>query len=250
MIDKLDAVVLAGGGGIEEGAPSKALISLNSRLMVDYVVEALRNSSVMQNIVLVGDDEELKTVYGNNSRFFYAKQGTTPLESFAAGVDALESANLWLLACSGDIPLLTTAAVDDFIAQAAEHDADFYYPIVRKEVVESRFLGIKRTYATLRDGTFTGGNFFLVKREIISRCLSQAEEFVRQRKNPTALARLVGFGILWKYFLGQLTIAEAERRVSKMIGAKGCAVISDYPEIGVDVDKASDLEMAKRLLEG
>ncbi|HBG23309.1 MAG TPA: hypothetical protein DDW83_08685 [Peptococcaceae bacterium] len=250
MIDQLDAVVLAGGGGVEEGAPSKALISLNSRLMVDYVVEALRNSSVMQNIVLVGDDEELKTVYGNNSRFFYAEQGTTPLESFAAGVDALESANLWLLVCTGDIPFLTTAAVDDFISKCSEYEADFYYPIVREEAVESRFPGVKRTYASLRDGTFTGGNLLLVRREIISRCLSKAEEFVRQRKNPTALARLVGFGILWRYFLGRLHIADVEERVARMVGAKGCAVISDYPEIGVDVDKASDLEMAKRLLEG
>ena len=116
--------------------------------------------------------------------------------------------------------------------------------------MESRFPDIKRTYASLRDGTFTGGNLFLVRREIISRCLSKAEEFVKLRKSPTALARMVGLGMLLKYFLGQLTIAEAERRVSKIVGAKGCAVISDYPEVGVDVDKASDLEIAKSIFEG
>lgn len=250
MIEKLDAVVLAGGGGIEEGAPVKALIPLDYRLMVDYVVEALKNSQAIERIVLVGNDGELRPLYGNNSRFLYTEQGRTPLESLAAGVDVLESANTWLLVCTGDIPFLTTAAVDDFISKSFEHEADFYYPIVRKEVVESRFPDIKRTYASLRDGTFTGGNLFLVRREIISRCLSKAEEFVRLRKSPTALARMVGLGMLWKYFLGQLTIAEAERRVSKMMGAKGCAVISDYPEVGVDVDKVSDLEMAKSLFEG
>lgn len=250
MIDKVDAVVLAGGGGIEEGAPNKALVSINSRLMVDYVVEALKNSPAIRSIILVGDEQELRTVYSHNPRISYAKQGATPLESFAAGIDASESANPWLLACSGDIPFLTTEALDDFIAQAAEHNADFYYPIIRKEAVESRFPGVKRTYVTLRDGTFTGGNLFMVKREIISRCLPLAKDFVRQRKNPAALARMVGLGILWKYFLGSLNIVEIEEKVSKMVGAKGCAIISDYPEIGVDVDKASDLEMAKRLLEG
>jgi molybdopterin-guanine dinucleotide biosynthesis protein A len=250
MADKLDAVVLAGGGGIEEGAPAKALISFDSRLMIDYVVEALRNSQTIECIVMVGDDQELRPLYGNNSRFLYAEQGRTPLESFAAGVDVLESDNSWLLVCTGDIPFLTTAAVDDFISKAFECEADFYYPIVRKERVESRFPDIKRTYASLRDGTFTGGNLFLVRREIISRCLSKAEEFVKLRKSPTALARMVGLGMLLKYFLGQLTIAEAERRVSKIVGAKGCAVISDYPEVGVDVDKASDLEIAKSIFEG
>lgn len=249
MIDRVDAVILAGGGGIEEGAPVKALITIDSRLMVDYVVEALRNSQKIEHIVLVGHDGDLRPLYGNAEEFFYAEQGSTPLGSFAAGVNVLETANPWVLVCTGDIPFLTTEAVDDFISKCSEREADFYYPIVRKETVENRFPDVKRTYASLRDGTFTGGNLLLMRREIISGCLPIAEEFVRLRKNPPAMARLVGLGILWKYFFGQLTIAEAERRVSKLVGAKGLAVISGYPEIGVDVDKASDLELARSLFE-
>jgi hypothetical protein len=39
----------------------------------------------------------------------------------------------------------------------------------------------------------------------------------------------------------------AERRVSELVGVRGRAVISDYPEIGVDMDKASDLELIQEL---
>ena len=245
-MDKVDAVVLAGGGGIEEGAPVKALLPIGSRVMVDFVMEALRSSSGRERIVLVGP-QEIRSFYDNDTGSLFAEEGSTLLGSFTAGVDVLDTSNTWVMACTGDIPFLTTEAVDDFISKCFEQDADFYYPIVKKETVESHFPDVKRTYASLRDGTFTGGNLLMVRREIISSCLPIAGEFVRLRKKPVALARLVGFGILWRYFLGQLTVPVAERRVSELVGARGRAVISDYPEIGVDVDKASDLELTEEL---
>jgi len=249
MIDRVDVVVLAGGGGIEEGGCAKALVSLDSRLMVDYVVEALAGSQNIEKIALVGDNKEMASLCGGREGLFFAEQGATPLQSFAAGVEALGETSGWIMACTGDIPFLTVEAIDDFISRCREREADFYYPIVKKETVEKRFPGAKRTYAGLKDGAFTGGNIFLISREAISGCLPVAEDFVRLRKKPAALARLVGFGILWKYVFGQLTIAEAEQRVSEIVGARGLAVISGYPEIGVDVDKASDLQLARSLLE-
>lgn len=153
-MDKVDAVVLAGGGGIEEGAPVKALLPIGSRVMVDYVVETLKNSRGIERIVLVGPDE-LRSHYNQTAGFLFAEQGSTPLRSFAEGVGVLDTSNTWVMACTGDIPFLTTAAVDDFISKCFEREADFYYPIVKKETVESRFPGVKRTYASLRDGSLS-----------------------------------------------------------------------------------------------
>jgi CTP:molybdopterin cytidylyltransferase MocA len=246
MIEQIDAVVLAGGGEIEPGTGVKGMLTIGSRLMVDYVMEALNNSINIEQIVVVGP-EVLQDIYMGQG-YLFALPGETILESFTNGVDVLNGSSSWIMACTGDIPFLTAEAVDDFIEKCREGDADFYYPVVRKETAEKRFPGAKRTYATLKDGTFTGGNIFLLKRDIIDRCLSVAAEFVKQRKNPTALARLVGFGMLVKFFIGQLSIAEAERRVSQLVGARGSAVITHYAEIGVDVDKPSDWELAQQLV--
>lgn len=257
MIEKVAAVILAGegtlaGGDVEgEEKRNKALLPLGDRVMVDYVIAALKACPDIERIVLVGPPD-LVSLYEREPEILFATPGSSPLGSFAAGVDALGSpgngASPWVLACTGDIPFLTPEAVSDFIARCRERDADFYYPVVRQETAESRFPGVKRTYARLHDGTFTGGNLLLVNKGILDRCLAKAEEFVRLRKNPAALARLVGIGLLWKYITGQLTISEAERRVSSLIGARGAAVISSYPEIGVDVDKPSDLQLAEREL--
>jgi hypothetical protein len=45
-----------------------------------------------------------------------------------------------------------------------------------------------------------------------------------------------------------LSLENAEKAVSKMVGVKGTAIVSPYPEIGIDVDKYSDLELARKLL--
>lgn len=254
MIGGIAAIILAGDGTVTADSvdnavqQNKALLPLGGRVMVDYVIAALDACPEISQLVLVGP-LEVCSLYNSEPGMLYASPGNTPLESFTAGMNALgERAFPWVLACTGDIPFLTTEAVTDFIARCCQREADVYYPIVRQETAEKRFPGVKRTYARLRDGTFTGGNLLLVKREIIDSCLSKAEEFIRLRKKPTALARLVGLGVLWKYFIGQLTVREAECRVSNLLGARGVAVLSDYPEIGVDVDKPSDLELARREL--
>lgn len=62
------------------------------------------------------------------------------------------------------------------------------------------------------------------------------------------MAKLFGPGLLFKYLLGRLTIPAVEHRFYQMTGIKGRALISDYAEIGVDVDKPSDLLLAQEHL--
>ncbi len=267
MISKVDVVVLAGGGTLKADSPggkkkgahppgavevsgNKALLTIGERPMVDYVIEALRSCPDVGKIVLVGG-ASLRKAYCPPPGLLFALPGDSPLGSLASGAEVLDTAPDaadWILACTGDIPFLTAGAVGDFLSQCRRREADFYYPITTRETAERRFPGVKRTYVGLRDGAFTGGNLFLVRRSIVWEALPKAEGFIRLRKQPLALARLVGFGFLLAYLLGFMTIALAERRISSLVGYRGAAVISDYPEIGVDVDKVSDLDMARRLL--
>lgn len=259
MNDRVDAVVLAGDGSFRDPAapagevPGKALLRIGSRVMVDYVVAALKSCAEIRKIVLVGP-EAVRTLYGAESGLLFADPGASPLGSFAAGVAALEAAGEaetgtpWVLACTGDLPFLTPAAVKDFLNRCREREAAFYYPIIPRQIAEERFPGVKRTYARLREGTFTGGNLFLLDRRILGSCMAKAEEFIRLRKKPARLAQLVGCEILWKYFFGLLSVKDVEERVSELFGVRGAAVVSHYPEIGVDVDKPADLVLARRLL--
>ena len=68
------------------------------------------------------------------------------------------------------------------------------------------------------------------------------------RKKPWKLAQLLGFSFMLKFFMQRLSLAELEKRVSQLLGVKGVAIISPYPEIGTDVDKPSDFELAERVI--
>ena len=54
--------------------------------------------------------------------------------------------------------------------------------------------------------------------------------------------------MLLRFAVRRLSIAQAEARASRVIGANVRAVVSPYAEIGVNVDRVSDIALAENLL--
>jgi hypothetical protein len=73
-------------------------------------------------------------------------------------------------------------------------------------------------------------------------------QMVENRKKPLAMAQVLGLKIILKYLLKRLCIEDVEKRVEKVLGMRGLAVITPYPEIGFDVDKVEHVDVAKDLL--
>ena len=70
------------------------------------------------------------------------------------------------------------------------------------------------------------------------------------RKSFWRQVRLIGLGFLVQFALRRLTVTDAERRVSEALNVRGRAVITPYAEMGMDVDKPRQLEIARAELEG
>jgi hypothetical protein len=51
-----------------------------------------------------------------------------------------------------------------------------------------------------------------------------------------------------RFALGRLSIAQAEARAAKILGAPVRALISSYPETAVNVDRPSDVALARDLI--
>lgn len=246
--------MLAGGSSKSLGDPgtSKGFVEIGNRPMVSYLLDALRRCSRVDQIGLVMPD-------GGGSRPFSDVKGITAVgsmtENIRAGVSAFDNFD-WILILAADIPLVTTEALDDFLSRCldpnTEGDVDpeacFCYPVIRREDVERKFPGAKRTYAKLREGTFTGGNLALADRRSLVNQLSLLDEAYTLRKSPLRLLRLIGLRLLLKHLTIGLSIKDLERRVSTIIGGNARAIITPYPEIGVDVDKHEDLELVQEIL--
>jgi len=119
---------------------------------------------------------------------------------------------------------------------------------VARDVIEEKFPGVKRTYIKLADATVTGGNVFMVDAPVVRKNRGIIEKALDMRKNPLALGSLLGLPIILKYLFGRLSIADVEKRAWDKLALVGRGVIVPYAEIGVDVDKPSDLELALQML--
>lgn len=243
-----DAIILAGGESkkLSQYSPQRyeAMIEIAGKPMVMFVAQALRASGKVNRILVVGPAEELACcAFPENTHVLDG--GSTIMETIQIGMNALGHKQQ-VLVVTADIPLLTPEAVNDFIAQCSHsREADLYYPVVTRQVNELYYPGNKRTYVKLKEGVFTGGNIFLVNPAIVPRCLAVAEQIIAQRKNPLKLCRIIGWGFVLKFLCRMLSVREVEQQFSQLLGIRGAVVFSGYPELGLDVDKPSDLELVK-----
>lgn len=243
-----DCVILAGGEANElarqEGVANKALLKIDGKEMVSTVLDVFRQIDGIGRIVLVGPEKELSFLK-EEYPVEILPESNSLMGNLALAARFLKTEN-YLLISSADTPLLSAASVMDFIQRCRPFAYDFYYPIVAKEESEKMFPGEKRTFIILKEGTFTGGNLFIVNPAYIEPLAPIAEKFLEYRKNPIKMASLLGTGFVFSLLMKRLSLSQLEKRASNLMQIKAKAVISPYPEIGFDVDKPSDLEIIRR----
>lgn len=255
----IDAVVLAGGVergeiAVQTGIAHRPLLEVGGRPIIQSELAALRGAASIGKVVLVAPaavqaaaEEAAVDVRVTATESF--------LGNMVAGVEALARSggsgqapgSDHVLLLTGDLPLLTADALNDLVDQSLAAGADACYAIIPKESCERRFPGGRRTYVRLREGTFTGGNGVVVTRAFVESRKELIGRLYAARKNPVKLAAMFGFGFIFGLITGRLSLRQLEARASKMVGAKVAAVISTYPELGFDVDKLADLELARRV---
>ena len=245
--------MLAGGKANPEiaakyGVSNQAAVPIRGKMMAQYVVDALRGSSHVTDIMLVGNIEcegVTQTI----------PPGSSLIENLIAGVKACsDSTDRLVLVSTADIPLVTKDAIDDLILRCDDPEIDFYYPIISREVSEKRFPGMKRTYAKMAEGTFTGGNIVGMKSEFVTRNADLILDVFAARKSVLRLAGLIGFGTMIRAVIAQtiwpgaLTLPLLERTAGRILNARVKAVQIPHAEIGADVDNAEHLEFVEKAL--
>jgi len=243
-----DAIILAGGENSEHlsrfsSQSYEAMIEIAGKPMVTFVADALAAAPQVERIFIIGPVKQLANCNfpGN---VILVEGGSTIVETIKLGMEALGHERK-VLVVTADIPLLTPAAIDHFLNQCAEVEVDLYYPIVSRETNDRHYPGNKRTYVRFKDGTYTGGNVFLVNPAIVPRCLVIAGALIDNRKNPFKLCCLLGWGFVLSFLMGKLSLSKVRERVADLLGITGTVIQSPYPELGIDVDKPSDLELVR-----
>lgn len=252
----VDAVVLAGGGLEKDRFPNlgpsirrKAEIPILGRPMVEWVVSALRASPGVGRIELVGDasldspglralEARLRPEVGD-----IAGNLRVGLAALGCG-DAPAERSLVL---SGDLPLLTRAALEDLFTHAPR--ADVVFPYVERGDILSAFPGREWIFARTPDGDFTGSSAALLRREAVLERWAWVEQLLNARRlSPLRLALMIGPSLAGKYLLRRLRVVDAEKKLSTLLRLEGRGYRTRCPELAMDVDKASDIPLVERIL--
>jgi molybdopterin-guanine dinucleotide biosynthesis protein A len=238
-------IILAGIQTIKnwDNGGNKALFPINGKIMVEYVLDAVKNAGDIDKIVVVGPAHDLERHLHGMVDAVIDSNGSI-MDNIREGIKYLGTER-HVLICSCDIPLITSDAINDFISKSKMLDADLCYPIVEKKVNYAKYPEMERTYVKTREGTFTGGNIFYVNPGMLEKGFEFVDKLLKVRKKPLKMARVLGFRFVAGLLLGTVSIGRIERRFHDILGINGRAVISEYPEIGNDVDKPSDVAAAQ-----
>lgn len=250
-----DAVILAGGRApwLQEicGTEHRCLAPLAGRRMVDYIIAALQKSGCIRRIVIATNADAIAQLEGTLPEGVSTclSEGDMPATAYAAAMALGEDCSEGILFACDDIPLLTSEGVQDFLQQcAATPGKGIYYAIIPKEACVKRFPDAKRTFGTVTDGTFTGGNLMLINKEVVINSQQLGREIFALRKSPFGLANWLGWSFILKAVFRRLSISAAEERFSQIMHTPSKAIITEYSEIGMDVDKPADLKLIEQYL--
>lgn len=248
-MDRINVLIMAGDSGKREfdnQITNKSLMDVSGKWMVEYVVDALRESGMIDKIAIVGPAETLKSRLADRVDYFIREEAHL-FENLKKGLSLFKDEEFVLVA-SSDIPMITGSIIRDFIEKCRASNVDLCYPIVNKTVNDHIYPGFKRTYVKLKDGTFTGGNIISLNPKVVEPCAEFVKGFIAHRKNPWKLGRLLGFRFLILLIVGRLSIQRIERRFYELLKIRARAIISPYPEIANDIDDPNEIGLAEEYL--
>jgi GTP:adenosylcobinamide-phosphate guanylyltransferase len=239
----MNAIVLAGGGHDAVSAtapdlPNKAFVEIGGIALVERVIAALRNAPGIHRIIaaaLAGADER-------------RPDGARMVESLESGLTGAPADEMVLIAAS-DLPLLSQAAIAEFLEQAHARDLDVAYSIVSQRDHLAVYPKVPHTWAKMVEGRFCGGGLVALKPRALPALRAVLDDLGAARKSPLRLAALFGWDVFPRFALGSLTVAAAERRATAILRAPAGAIRCSHPEIAVNVDRVSDIALANGLVE-
>lgn len=249
----MDCLVLAGGTPKpgdslyeETGGRPKALIDLDGRPLVQWVVEALDEADSIDRIVLVGLEAESSPT--SAKPLVRIPGGGSWSDNFFAGAQwmvANPTADPWAAYCASDVPLISGEMVDRFLARAGGDDLDVRAGLVHRDVLERRFPQVRESYLRLREGPCVAADVAAFRPSEAARVRGELEELAPRRKSAWRQAAKVGPGFVLRYLLGRLSVPALESRLARAFAVRAHIDLVDDPELGLDVDGPVNLAICR-----
>jgi GTP:adenosylcobinamide-phosphate guanylyltransferase len=252
----MDCIITAGGipgpddpiYSYTQGQP-KALLDMNGRTMLERVVDALQASRHVDEIVVVGLGHDHGQQFRRPVHHLPDYGGL--FSNVLAGVNWMRQHTGdagHLLICSGDVPAITAAQIDDHIEACRPLDKAIYYTFATRQVIEERFPHSNRTYVRLKGLEIAGGDVVVADPAVADHNQELWIALTEGRKHAWKLAKTVGFSFLFKLLLRQLRVQDIENKAASIVGRPTRIILTPHAELAMDVDKPRQVEMLRQFL--
>ena len=235
------------------------------RFLIEYALNALSNSEMIDKIVVVGEKTLLedKIDFSLYKNIKLVQQGNSLIENAEIGYFNSSGGGKFLFA-PVDTPLVGGKEIDNFIKKCENYkDYDIYCAVTSKEVLECGDNYWDRPYFWVMDEEssvekefdkygrrgFRLGNFFFADPNKIGNVNHIDDAYsVRKLLNPLNMFRLGCFMFpeAKKYWFKQLSKQDLEKKVSKILGTRFKFVETDSPTFSLDVDAYEDIQSIEK----
>jgi molybdopterin-guanine dinucleotide biosynthesis protein A len=249
--------IVTAGGEAQPGEPLyeltqgglKAMLEINGKPMVQWVLDALGGVNRIEHVVLVGLPPETDLVC-THPMIILPDEGSMLGNIRAGAVEASRIApdDTHALLVSGDVPGIRPDILEWLLDQASDPSIDLYYSVIERASMEAEFPNSRRTYIHLKNMQVCGGDVHCFRMAAAVEEGPLWKKLIDARKSPIRQASLVGYDTLFFLVLRQLSLKDAEQMACKRLNIKARAVLCPYPQIGMDVDKPFQYEMIRDYL--
>lgn len=261
MSARFTTILLAGdraGDVLAEQSPGKrkALLHLNGRPMVMYVLEMLLAAPSVGNVVIVANrvaeieaNADLQAfVKGAGGRITFREGAGSPATSVLKTMEDMQFSG-GVLVTTADNPLLSAATLEKFCAGVlADPSTEAAVGLARESDIRPAFPDVKRTYIRLGNEGYSGCNLFALTPGAGPKAARAWSEVEGRRKKPWQLILHFGVGTLIRAVLGGLDLDAAMRSASKSMGLTVRAIVLDDPIAAMDVDRPDHVRFAEAVL--
>ncbi len=219
------------------GTPVKALARVGAGTLLDAAIAAARGAGSARIAVIGGAEVRAHCAGTVEAVVEESSDGRENLRrAFAEAGDAA------LLLLASDLPFVRAASVSGFLADA--RGADLAMPLTRAEAYRAAYPGAPAHATNLAGERVVNGSVFYFGPGVAGRVLAVAQQLFAARKSSLGMASLLGPGLLARFALGRLRVADVEARAQARLGLAARAVRDAAPDLCYDVDTVADYRYA------
>ncbi len=240
-----------------DGISNLDLLQVNGEPLIKHAYDALHRSRYIQKIIVVATTEVERALnLKEDPMTSFVPDRRDAATNVEFGIGEICKGDL-IMFIPSDLPLVTPEGIDCLIERVLQDKSvDIVFPLIRRDIYESKYPTKERAYAHFREGQFTAEHveflrpdLFLDHVDQVAASKSRLYNVYYMRRNALGMVRFLGIGLTLKYLFGTLTTQDVEEHIYDAYRVRAKALFWDDPDLATDLSDPTDIPLINGALQ-